>query len=257
MITGVIFKDDTQNDIETKEFNYGNFFDIPYTATAVVEPVDENSILPSKIIDSYPGQNIEDQTSIFTYLGKKIVKEVNTDSGGLLETTRYTYTNNLISKIEIETDGIVDSREIFEYNNNKLVSYTSFDIIGEIAIKENYVHNLDGSISVVRFTGDLTTQDIPDGTSTVRFNADGEVSQIVFSSGLTKNYTYDNKNYVFKNVIGFDKISFVDGEATGISRNITSEIEGGLPNYDFQFTYTTARFPLKSTDIGVEVNFFY
>ena len=151
----------------------------------------------------------------------------------------------------------MDSREIFEYNNNKLVSYTSFDIIGEIAIKENYVHNLDGSISVVRFTGDLTTQDIPDGTSTVRFNADGEVSQIVFSSGLTKNYTYDNKNYVFKNVIGFDKISFVDGEATGISRNITSEIEGGLPNYDFQFTYTTAGFPLKSTDIGVEVNFFY
>ena len=256
--TGVRYTDETQTDIETKVFSLGSFENLPYSSTAVIEPIDENSVLPSKIVVSYPGQNIDDQTSLFTFFGNKIVKEVKTPSDGPVETIRYTYNSeNLISKVEIETNGNVDSRQTFEYENGKLITYISSDIVGGTAIKEIYSHDSEVSISVTRFTGNLTTQETPDGTSTISFNADGEVSQIEFSAGSTKTYTYDNENYVFKNVLGFDKISFVDGEATGINRNITSEIVGDLPFYDYEFTYTTANFPLKRTDIGVEVNYFY
>jgi antitoxin component YwqK of YwqJK toxin-antitoxin module len=256
--TGVRFTDETETAVETKEFTFGNFQNLPYTSTAVEEPIDENSVLPSKMVESYPGQGIADKTSEFKFFGNKITKEIITPTDGRVETKRYTYNSeNLISKVESETNGNVDKRETFEYENGKLITYISEDILGGTAIKETYSHETGGSISVARFSGNLTTQDTPEGTSIISFNTDGEVSQIEFSSGSIKTYTYDDENYVFKNVQGFDKISFVDGEATGISRNITTKTEGDLPFYDYQFTYTDANFPLKRTDIGVEVNYFY
>ncbi len=256
--TGVRFTDETETAVETKEFTFGNFQNLPYTSTAVEEPIDENSVLPSKMVESYPGQGIADKTSEFKFFGNKITKEIITPTDGPVETRRYTYNSeNLITKVESETNGNVDKRETFEYENGKLITYISEDILGGTAIKETYSHETGGSISVARFSGNLTAQDTPEGTSIISFNTDGEVSQIEFSSGSIKTYTYDNENYVFKNVQGFDKISFVDGEATGISRNIITKTEGDIPFYDYQFTYTDANFPLKRTDIGVEVNYFY
>jgi hypothetical protein len=236
--TGVRFTDDTQTAVETIEFTNGTFYNIPYTTAAVVTP--ENAVLVRKIVNSYPGAGIADQTAVYTYEGNKIKKEVYTDSEGFVETTLYEYTGNLITKIEsTDIDGLV-FREIFTYDANKLVAYVAIDYWEETGVKETYEHNADGSITVSRFTGDLTSQLEADGTSTIQFT-NGEVSSINFSTGAVKNYLYDNKKNPFKNVLGYDKIAFVDGEsAGGISRNITQESAGGpVPTFTLTHTYNT------------------
>ena len=236
--TGVRFTDDTQTAVETIEFNNGAFYNIPYTTTPVVTP--ENAVLVRKIVNSYPGTGIADQTAVYTYEGNKIKKEVYTDSDGFVETTLYEYTGNLITKIEsTDVDGLV-FRETFTYDANKLVAYVAIDYWEETGVKETYEHNTDGSITVSRFIGDLTSQLEADGTSTIQFTG-GEVSSINFSTGTVKNYLYDNKKNPFKNVLGFDKIAFVDGESRGgISRNITQESTGGpLPTFTLTHTYNT------------------
>ena len=236
--TGVRFTDDTQTAVETIEFTNGTFYNIPYTTTPVVTP--ENAVLVRKIVNSYPGAGIADQTAVYTYEGNKIKKEVYTDSEGFVETTLYEYTGNLITKIEsTDIDGLV-FRETFTYEANKLVAYVALDYWEETGVKETYEHNADGSITVSRFTGDLTSQLEADGTSTIQFT-NGEVSSINFSTGAVKNYLYDNKKNPFKNVLGYDKIAFVDGEsAGGISRNITEESAGGpVPTFTLTHTYNT------------------
>ena len=121
-----------------------------------------------------------------------------------------------------------------------MVAYVAIDYWEETGVKETYEHNTDGSITVSRFIGDLTSQLEADGTSTIQFTG-GEVSSINFSTGTVKNYLYDNKKNPFKNVLGFDKIAFVDGESRGgISRNITQESTGGpLPTFTLTHTYNT------------------
>jgi hypothetical protein len=236
--TGVRFTDDTQTAVETIEFTNGTFYNIPYTTTPVVTP--ENAVLVRKIVNSYPGAGIADQTAVYTYEGNKIKKEVYTDSEGFVETTLYEYTGNLITKIEsTDIDGLV-FRETFAYENSKLVAYVAIDYWEETGVKETYEYNANGSITVSRFTGDLTSQLEADGTSTIQFTG-GEVSSINFSTGTVKNYLYDNKKNPFKNVLGFDKIAFVDGESRGgISRNITQESTGGpLPTLTLTHTYNT------------------
>ncbi len=237
--TGVRFTDDTQTAVETIEFTNGTFYNIPYTTTPVVTP--ENAVLVRRIVNSYPGAGIADQTAVYTYEGNKITKEVYTDSDGLVETTLYVYNvDNLITKIEsTDIDGLV-FRETFAYEENKLVAYVAIDFWEETGVKETYEHNTGGSITVSRFTGDMTSQIEPDGTSTIQFT-DGEVSSISFSTGVVKSYLYDNKKNPFKNVLGFDKIAFVDGESRGgISRNITQESTGGpLPTFSLTHTYNT------------------
>lgn len=236
--TGVRFTDDTQTAVETIEFTNGAFYNIPYTTTPVVTP--ENAVLVRKIVNSYPGAGIADQTAVYTYEGNKIKKEVYTDSEGFVETTLYEYTGNLITKIEsTDIDGLV-FRETFAYEDNKLVAYVAIDYWEETGVKETYEYDADGSITVSRFTGDLTSQLEADGTSVIQFT-NGEVSSINFSTGAVKNYLYDNKKNPFKNVLGFDKIAFVDGEsAGGISRNLTQESAGGpLPTFTLTHTYNT------------------
>lgn len=254
--TGVRFTDDTQTAIETKVFSNGVINSIPYTSSPTFDPDDDDNIFPQRIVYSYPGTTISDASTVFTYEGSKIKKFIYTDSDGSVETVEFTYTGNFITKKETKMNNVVKAREIFGYDSGKLTTYISASLETSTAIREVYVHNSDGSISVSRFTGDLTTQSTPDGTSTISFD-NGEVSQISFSSGIVKSYTYDEEKNAFKNVVGFDKISFVDGEAEGILKNVVSESIGAVPTFEFFYTYTPYNFPLKATSDEVEVDYYY
>ncbi|MBS1535809.1 MAG: hypothetical protein JST78_12085 [Bacteroidetes bacterium] len=242
--TGVRFADALHTAVNTKVFTNGTFTNLPYTATEVVDP--NETILVKKIVNNYPGSGIADQTAEYTYSGNKMVKEVYTDSQGLQSTTTYTYSNDNITLIEEREGNDLVFSESFVYNsNNKLVTYIAVDTFDETSVKETYVHNPDGSISVTRFTGDLTSQTQEDGTSTIYF-VGGEVDHITFSSGNTITYTYDSKNNPFKNVLGFDKIAFVNGEAKGISKNITQS-SGATPDLTITYTYNNNNYPATST----------
>lgn len=252
--TGVRFADALQTAINTKVFTNGTFLNLPYTATAVVDPTE--SILLRRIVNTYPGAGIADQTAVYSYNGNKIVSEIYTDSQGLQTTTTYSYDGDNITLIEEREEGELVYRETFQYNtSNKLETYIAVDFWEDTSIKETYVHNPDGSINVTRLIGDLDTQTEDDGTSTIYF-VGGEVDRITFSAGNTITYTYDNKNNPFKNVVGFSKIAFVDGEARGISKNIL-QTTGSTPDFDFTYTYNTDNYPLTSTLPEVVSTFFY
>ena len=255
--TGKRYRDTSPAVLEEKQITNGIFLNIPYTLVDELT-IDEDDILPTKFVVSFPGTTIANESTVYTFNNKKIVKAINTDSDGIVKTTEYSYNVNLITKIEVKSSSnVVLKREIFVYDaSNKLLTYIISDIVNAVAVKENYVHNTDGSISVSRFIGNLSAQNTADGTSTIFFN-NGEVTEIVFSDGSAKTYTYDNSNYTLKNVIGYEKISFVGGEARGINNNVLSETIGGVPTYNFTLLYTENNFPLKATDTGIEINYFY
>lgn len=256
---GTRYTDTTPAVLEEKVITNGVFLNLPYTLVDELT-VDEEDILPTRVIESYPGTNSSDQSTVYTFdRRKKIVKEVITDSLGVIETKEYTYTINLITKIEKKnSSNVVLVREIYVYNAiNKLVTYIASDLIGNVGYKESYVHN-EGTISVTRFTVNSSGQETPDGTSEIYFG-NGEVTQIDFfdGGGPSQSYTYDSSNYLLKNVVGLDKISFVGGKARGINNNILTVTIGDVPENNFDLLYTEKNFPLKATDTDIEINYFY
>ena len=85
------------------------------------------------------------------------------------------------------------------------------------------------------------------------------MTQIDFfdGGGPSQSYTYDSSNYLLKNVVGLDKISFVGGKARGINNNILTVTIGDVPENNFDLLYTEKNFPLKATDTDIEINYFY
>jgi hypothetical protein len=64
-------------------------------------------------------------------------------------------------------------------------------------------------------------------------------------------YQYDDKNNPFKNMVGFDKIAFANGTASGINHNMTLLTEnfgGSTINTTTTFTYNTANYPVTSSE---------
>lgn len=218
------------------------------------------NLMLKKTVDTYDDGEII--TTNFTYLGNKIVSVVD-DSG---EANLYfTYTDDLITRIEIrDVDGVVEQFNTFEYDDTKrLVTFKRIEPLDDLGYKETYVYNADGTVSVTSFSGDTLTQTDTDGTTgTVTF-VNGEISQIT-SANATYSYTYDNKSNPFKNVLGMNKIAFVDGEGEGILHNIISETAtvGGQSPVSFAYTFTYANdFPVTSrqdnTDGNYTTEYFY
>jgi hypothetical protein len=197
-----------------------------------------------KTIDTYDGG--ETVTTNYTYSGNKLVSIVSDTPD---EPNLYvTYTGNLITKGEYKfADGTIDQINTFEYDDtNRLVTYKRVDPEMDLGNKETYVYNLDGTISVTYFIGDATTQTEAAGTGTVTFE-DGEISEIS-SPEDTFTYVYDNKSNPLKNVLGWNKIAFVDGEGNGVAHNITSFVHtnAGMPmTFTYEYTYASG-YPIES-----------
>ncbi len=212
----------------------------------------DDDVLVSKTIETYAndGSTI---TTDYTYSGKKIVQE--TDDDGAYQ--KYTYTGNLITKIEyFDFDDVLEQREIFSYNSSsQLVSYVRLDIFDDGGNRDAFVYNANGTVSCTSYYGDLDSQDELQGTSIIYFE-NNEVSKVEEFSDLgtltgTRLYTYDTKKNPFKNVIGLDKIQFVENEALGINHNIISDNYtnfGMLTTYNTTYTYNENNFPITDVD---------
>lgn len=203
------------------------------------------TLLIKKTIDTYEDGDIV--TTNYNYSDNKIVSIISDDPD---ESNIYvTYTGNLIAKREYKfDDGTIDQIHTFEYDDtNRLVTFKRLDPDMDLGNKETYVYNADGTVSITRFTGDATTQTDDAGTGTVTF-VNGEVSHIV-TSDSDFSYTYDNKSNPFKNVLGWGKIAFVDGEGNGVMHNIISDthtVSGSPMTFVYGYTYASD-FPLEST----------
>lgn len=217
--------------------------DLPDSVTS------DGVLLKKTIATNAKGKKV---TTIYTYDGNKLVSMID-DSGDV--GIYYTYTADLITKITYKLpDGTIEQVDTFEYDSNKrVISYVRSEPTDEIGTKELYTYNADGSVSVKDYTGDDKSQTFFNGNAKIFFT-NGEVSKITSDYSSNVVYTYDDKNNPDKNVLGEDKLNFIDTSASGILHNIVSEKDsddGEL--FTYVFTYNSANYPEKSveTEFGV------
>lgn len=202
-----------------------------------------NEVLVKKIVYNEV-TNDYSETVQFTYNGNKLVSGVYDD--GSVET--YTYSGNLITKIEVTDAGEVLYTETFAYDSNdRLTEYHALE--DGFDDQETFVYNADGTATSTVGTG------ISALTRALYFQND-ELVKTVDAGGHTYTYTYDTKNSPFRNVTGFDKIAYVihgDHEFFGRKQNI-SEIQDTTDNVDYMtnsMTYNADNYPTSATSVAV------
>lgn len=192
----------------------------------------------------------------FTYNENKLINIKDNDG----YETKITYSDNNITRI----DNLVDD-ELLEYftisynSEDKLNSYKQFlfDIDDEdIAYNHILTYNNDNSIDVEILRGDFSSQTDPIGTTTYTIIS-SNITKISYDD-ITDNETYefDNENGIFKNILGFEVINFINiysefgFEIFGGNNNvtkITDEQDGWPTNSErFEYTYNEDRYPISS-----------
>jgi hypothetical protein len=204
-----------------------------------------DSVLLKKVVLTGEGGKT---TINYTYDGNKIVsviddaKEIN---------MHYTYTGDVITKLEFRLpDGSVEQTNTFTYGaDGKLATFLRVELDDDQlrGHKEVYTYNANGTISVILYSGDDKTQTDESGTATIKF-LDGEVSEITSTNSPGHKYVYDSKNNTAKNVLGLDKIAFVDGEGVGVFHNEISDTSDGEVWSTYAYTYNADGYPETSVD---------
>lgn len=211
----------------------------------------QNSILIKRIVQTTPQA---EYISDFTYNGLKMVQSTQATTN-FLRRGVYTYTGDLVTKIEyFDIDDALIETRIFNYNTeNKIASMLKLLPLSGSGIRVAFTHNSDGSVTAIGYSGDLINQNTLEYNNTITFS-NGEISSMVQNMGnQTLTCSYDNKNNPFKNVIGFDEISYAnDGFfSTAINHNLIqiNSYRPGIPVYttNFTFTYNSDDFPLTQT----------
>ena len=213
-------------------------------------------LLKKTIITDSEGDAV---TSIYTYDGNKIVSIVD-DSGDVNE--YYTYTGNLITKLEYRfPDGSIDQVNTYTYNaEGKLVTFVRTQT--NYVHKEVFTYNADGTVTAESYSGDSESELMEGTVNTIKF-VNGEVSEIISPDASNEEhvYTYDTKNNPMKNVIGMDKIAFIDGEGNGVKFNILTDTTEDELWTNSTFTYNDNGYPTKEVDTGTDslgnTEFFY
>jgi hypothetical protein len=195
------------------------------------EPV--TPILVKKIINTYYVNDIE--TLTYKYDGNKIVSE--SSDGGFV--ANYTYTGNVITKIEERVDNKFQSSMEYTYNDSKVATAVLKRNYGG-TISDSYTYNTNGTVSYKRsydgviYTGVLT---IVNGNI---------VKNEVFQNGSlssTHTYEYDTKNNPFKNVLGFNLL--LDHDEDTFSTNNKTKDNTHNSNLELTFKYDSNNFPIE------------
>ncbi|KUJ62209.1 hypothetical protein AR687_09315 [Flavobacteriaceae bacterium CRH] len=195
-------------------------------------------------------------TTNYTYDGNKLVSVID-NSGDSNE--YYTYTGDLITKLEYKlSDGTVEQLNTYAYTDGKLTTFVRIDPDMDWGNKEVYTHNADGTITVKTYIGDSKTQTQLNSTGTVKFS-NGEVIEITSDVQDDHSYTYDTKNNPLRNVLGWNKINFIDGEANDVLHNMLTDKVGSEVWYSYTYTYNADGYPTKSVESVEEetVELFY
>lgn len=212
----------------------------------------DNYLLKKEIVTDEDGFKT---TYNFKYNGNKLISAIDDDSESL--DTYFTYTGDLITKVEWKLNGTVEQTDLYEYDSaGKLLTYIRLDNEMKLGSKEVYDYNIDGTILCSHYSGDLESQDNFDGRSKIYFT-NGEVTKIerliddklVY---LTRTYTHDNKNGVQKNVTGLAKIAFVDSDYYSVNHNTISSTDTDLGNTSAVYTYNSANYPIKVIETDTE-----
>lgn len=217
---------------------------------------DDNStpILVTQIIvtSQYNGATTTSTTN-FTYDGNKIVRQTTANSD---DYSTFTYTGDFITKVEHYQSGALYSEDFYTYDSeDRLATYEQnlYDDPNNTYIaKCEYTYNANGTVAFSYNHGYFPTPSYS-YTGLIQLNAEGAVTQIGTSSGVTYSYTYDDKNSPFKNILGIDKLFFEGSYANPFLRNFLTEVtDNNNSTYTTSHTYTynSDNFPIQSTETG-------
>ncbi|TBX71319.1 hypothetical protein EZL74_02090 [Flavobacterium silvisoli] len=200
-----------------------------------------DAILVKKIVDTNPAGTF---TYNYTYNGNKMAESV-LSTTNYIRRAVYTYTGDLITKVEFfDISNTLTERDIYTFNTyNRLATSVKLDYYNETGTKEIYTYNSDGTISTIKYSGDLSTQDNVMSHNTITMN-NGEISSRIEDTGAVikvSSYIYDTKNNPFKNVIGFDQ------NKHNILQSTYSENGGTVYTTNQQYTYNSNDFPVTHT----------
>lgn len=225
-----------------------------------------DSILVKKVV-SVDADGVEGMTFNYSYTGNKI----NTVSVSNGQKVVYFYTGNLITKTEryLAANGPLELEAVFQYDaNERLVTEEIKYFMDSSLTTRNYTHETDGTVSFLEYTGEIGSITELVSTGKYFFNADKEVvkfqtTNVNSNFTTTTNFTYDNQNSAFKNVLGWDKVfSNLTGKTNNVlTSTIVAEDDVVLDSYSNQYEYNTQGYPTSNTTtIGSttnKVNYFY
>lgn len=187
--------------------------------------------------------NLYETTASYSYDGNKLLNITisNNNGSGIVN---YTYNeNNKISGVYFAGGDVGEA----EYDNQgRLVTWTYTDVddypVGNPSISvANFVYNQDNSVVQTWSSG---------SSFTYLFDQNGNVSSVInpnsWGGNTEKNYTYDNKNNPFKNILGNN--FFINNWFQGLNLSpsinnniVTAENENNI----FFYTYDEDDYPIS------------
>lgn len=216
------------------------------------------------------GTNTITEDYFYNY-GNQLQKTVSSN-GTKIE---YSYTGNLITQTLYFENNVLKEEAEFQYNSGeKMTQRKVFNYSTNNGYRVEYTYNIDGTVTVLGFSGTFTTQNTQIVNRKVFLLANGDVEKIekyVVINGnnqtITTYYTYDTKNTPSNAIIGYSKIKLWDSGTSGNSHNNTSilytstESTTSYPSYtdNMVFTYNSFDFPMTSSYVGnsYSVQYFY
>lgn len=228
-----------------------------------VEPINTPSqnvnCKPNKIKWTDPADPSYLDIDVYTYQGNKIVKYVT--NNGEFE-TRYTYTNDLITRIDYYESNVQYIYEEFTYNSdNKLIMVNEFhsDFMGGYTNRTHqFIYNIDGTVNEIHNNPSSWTI-----YKKYYLDSSGEIikeerynDQTYTNLVSTYLFTYDsNKNNPFKNITGFQNLGIYWSrfETNGLNLNL---LTNNSPTDDdkFEINYDTYNYPVKIVNKRLTTN---
>lgn len=204
-------------------------------------------------------------TSDYVYDGSKLLKVTSSDGTHVI----YTYSGNLITERAFYYNNALNTKEIFEYNSaGKLSNYRRVNPSNTVLYRAVYQYNSDGTVTISGYKGSTTTQSAQIVNRKV-FVSNGQVNKIenyTVSNGsaVTEilNYSFDTKNSPFKDILGFDKLTYYDTALNGNARNVTGITTSGASlansgNDVVQYTYNAQNYPVTANKGSIVFQYFY
>lgn len=220
-------------------------------------PPENTNILVKKIIRKDENDNIV-AVSDFSYSGNKLLKIT---TNGYKQ--NYTYVGDLISKIERynSSDVLLGYNEYFYNSSGNLSSCVDKEYSTSSACKDEFVYNIDGTITRNVFGGNLVSQTILLGYYHKLYFQNSELlKQEEYDNNNTlantTNFIYDEKNNPTRNILGFDKIFFAF-DSSGNFQNLLHINNDGSNHYTKEYTYDSNNSPITKVTRDYLNNFLY
>ena len=208
----------------------------------------QNDILLQSTVETV-GDDVS--TRLYDYDGHKIVSET-----WEAASFAYEYTGDLITKITFQVVDEPNPRyeQLFTYDgSNRLSQVVQLYYYNATAIRLDFTHNADNTVSFDRYSGNFSSQNTFERSGKYFFNSNNDVSKIeeyVGASPVKMEYTYDTHNSPYKNVTGYDKLFYLN---TGKRNNVvltklSNPYQNELGDWDYEVVEIPSEFQYDGND---------